>query len=356
MARNIKPRKIKFSKIAIVMFLTVLIWVYADLALDDTHMVPNVSISIAKSGDSEVWATFKNEDGAPVASIALEHIVLKGPASRIAEVKRHLNSALLTLAFSLNPEMENMITAGSNTLDVLDFVRKSEQIRGLGGLSVEVCEPNRVTVDVVRLVKKKLEIQSVDESGRTLAFETISPSEVSMFVPEDWGQDKKAEVKLTPSEIVQARVNPVPKKPYVVLADNRERRSVAAVQVKLRPEEDDLEHFTIKEGVMTVGYIYSANMQGVFKAQMQQSDESDLTGEIKIMATLAAKTAFEKQAFQVIVEIHDSDDSGGAVVRRPVRYNLPEEYVRKGEIKLDPAHQPVEAKFTLTKVSSGDGS
>ena len=176
MARNMMPRKIKFSKIAIVMFLTVLIWVYADLATDDTHLVPNVPVRIAGSGDSELWATFKNEDGSPVSSIVIKHIVLKGPTSRIAEVKRDLDNNLLKLAFSLDPERQDMTTAGSRKLDMLDFVREREQIRGLGGVTVESCEPNEVTIDVVKLRKRDLDIRSVDENGRPLEAESINPS------------------------------------------------------------------------------------------------------------------------------------------------------------------------------------
>ena len=353
MARNVMPRKIKFSKIAIVMFLTVLIWVYADLALDDTHLVANVPISIAKSGDSQSWATFKNEDGSPVSSIAIKNIVLKGPTSRIAEVKRELDNDLLNLAFSLNPELQKMNTAGSHTLDVLDFLRKSEQIRGLGGLTVEFCEPNIVTVDVVRLARKELDIHSVDESGRTLEFESVTPSRVSMFVPEDWGQDKVAEIMLTPGEIEKARSMAISKRPYVLLADNQKRQSGNSVLVRLLPEEDELEPFTISR--VGVGYSFSANTQGKF--EVQQSDEAELRtrSEIKIRATLAAKEAYEKRRFHVTLEI-DDDDQNKAEVKRLLIYNLPEEYVREGEIKLAPEHEPVEARFKLIELASGDGS
>jgi hypothetical protein len=351
MARNVMPRKIKFSKIAIVMFLTILIWVYADLATDDTHLVPDVPVSIAKSGDSELWATFKNEGGSVVSSIAIKQIVLKGPTSRIAEVKRDLDNNLLKLAFSLDPARQDMTTVGSYTLDMLDFVREREQIRGLGGVTVESCEPNKVTIEVVKLRKRDLDIQSVDESDKALEAESITPSKISMFVPEDWGQDKAAQVMLTPGEMQPARSKGVRKIPYIVLADGQKRQSDSYVQVKLLPEEDKLEPFTISRVV--VGYCYSANTQGQYKAQVQPSDERELTSEIKIRATPQAKTAYDTQSFQVMVEIEDNDRSGEEV-KRPLKYNLPEEYVRKGEIKLDPEHEPVEAKFKLIPLPSAE--
>jgi hypothetical protein len=354
MARNVATRKLKLSKVAIVMFLTILIWVYADLAVDDTLSVTNVPISIARSGDAELWATFKNEDGPPLASVAIEQIVLKGPSSRIAEIKRGLNNNVLKLAFSLNPEMENMTTAGSKTLDVLDFVRKREQIRALGGVTVEFCEPNTFTVDVVKLLMRELDIQSVDENGRPLEFESITPSEISMYVPEDWGQDQKAEVVLTIREIDLARSKPISKKPYVVLEDNQLRQSAKSVEVKLLPEEDKLEPQTITR--VGVAYAFSANTQGKYKVQMEQEDDTELRreiSEIKISATPEAFAAYMAQPFQVTLEIEDNDPIGTEITKS-LKYNLPEEYVKKGEIKLDPEHETVEAKFKLVPLSSAE--
>jgi hypothetical protein len=352
MARKVMPRKVKFSKVAIVMFLTVLIWVYADLATDDTLLVLNVPLSIADSGDSEFWATFKSEGGPPVSSISIRQIVLEGPTSRIAEVKRDMDNNLLELAFSLNPERQDTTTAGSHTLDMLDFVRTREQIRRLSGITVESCEPNKVTIDVVKLERKELDIRAVDENVKALEFESIVPPRVSMYVPEDWGQDKAAEIMLAPGEIEDARSMAITKMPYVVLADGQERRPNRFVEVKLPPEEDKLGPFTISRVV--VCYSYSPITQG--KYRVEPSDEVELTSEIKIRATQEAKTAYENQRFHVMLEI-DDDDRGKPEVERMLRYLLPEEYVRKGEIKLDPEHEPVEAKFKLIELPlSGGGS
>lgn len=346
MARNVTPRKIKLSKIAIVMFLTVLIWVYADLAVDDMLPVTNIPVSIARSGNPELWVTFRDKDGPPLSTRTIDKIVLKGPSSRIAEMRRELNNNLFNLAFSLNPEAQNMISPGSYTLNVLDFVRKSEQMKTLGGLTVESCEPNTLTVDVVKLIKRDLEIRSFDENGKQLEFESISPPKITMYVPQDWGQDKFAEVALTPTEIEKARSRAIIKTPYVDLGDNQKRYSQEIIKIKLLPEEDELKPFTISR--IKVGYTYSPVTQGKYRAVV--SNELALTSnEIKIMATPEAKTAYENQRFYVFVEIDDEDRSGDDV-SRPLKYNLPEEYVRKGEIKLDPEYEPVVVTFKLVPV------
>ena len=144
-------RKIKFGKIAIVIFLTVLIWVWTDLDLDEVHTVPKVIMRVAHS--PELLVSF---NGQPEASI--NNIELKGPAKRISEVRRGLDDGTLPLDLTLNPEREGMITTGSNTLNVLDFLKRSDEIKELGGLTVEGCKPEIIDVNVVKLEKQSLDI------------------------------------------------------------------------------------------------------------------------------------------------------------------------------------------------------
>ncbi|MHC4170172.1 MAG: hypothetical protein ACYSWQ_24765 [Planctomycetota bacterium] len=194
------------------------------------------------------------------------------------------------------------------------------------------------SVEVVKLDKKELVIQAFDENDRPLESETISPPRVSMFVPEDWGQGKVAKVRLTAGEIVKARVTAISKRPYVVLADSQERRSKTLVQVKLRPEEEQLGTYQIAR--RTVGFCFSEGTQGKFTVELE-----DVAPDIVIQATPAAKDAYENEKYKVILEIYD-DDAPGTDLSREYKYNFPEEYVRNGEIKVDPDRKVV-ARFKL---------
>ncbi len=340
--------KVKFSKIAIVAFLTVLIWVYADMALDETHPVPNVSISIVTSGNPALWATFKNDDESPTSTISIKHIVLKGPTSKIAEVKRELSNGLLKFDFALNPEYRGMTTAGSHTLAVLDFLRKSDEIRELGGLTVESCEPNKLTVDVEILVERELTVQCFDQSGRVQESQSIAPDKVSMFVPESWGRDKPARIELTPSEIERARSKAIQKRPYVLLADGQRRQTDNLVLIKVPPEEEQLATFQV--GGVNVGIRFSPITQ---KYVVQFKEEALAMSQIAIRATPRAKEAYEAEAYKVTLDIYDQDRRETDWVPRQLRYNFPDEYLRLGEIEL--AQDPVEVRFKLVS-SSDDGS
>ena len=83
-------KKIKFGKISIVVFLTALIWVWADLAQDEPLNLPDVVVEVAKSSNPALWVSFvaEREEPALRTSVTLESVVLKGPARKVAAVKR----------------------------------------------------------------------------------------------------------------------------------------------------------------------------------------------------------------------------------------------------------------------------
>ncbi len=337
---NMMIGKIKFGKIAIVIFLTVLIWVWADLALDDEYTAPKATINVAFSPN--LWVSFDNK---PSASI--EKIDLKGPASKIAEVRRKLNDGSLALDFFLDPVREEMTTTGSHELRVLDFIKGSEKIKELGGLTVEACEPENIEVNVVMLVERSLDIECFNENGAPLGIESIEPTKVVMSVPAD--SRLTAQVRLTPREIERARLSGVVKTPIVVLAPGQIRQASTNVKIKMLPEADSLSEYTIQEAKL--GFTLSANLQGKYKVDVNYNE---VVRPFTILATEEAKLAYESQPFQMTLYILDDDAKKGPQEeqRRRVVYNFPEEFIREDEIRLKSPQQPAEAKFKLIRLTS----
>ena len=321
-------------------FITVLIWVWADLALDKTLPVANIPVTIAKSTNPALWVSFSEQ---PTVSIG--SIVLKGPASRITDVNRKLNAGWLILEFFLDAQQEGMTNAGDYNLDVLSFLRKSDQIKQLG-LTVESCDPNKLTVNVVKLVKKSLTVQCFDEGKLPLEAESIEPAKVDMFVPEYWGGEKlTAQVQLTRREIEQARGSAIEKTPYIDLAAGQRRESPVAVKIKMPPAEEALKNYPITTA--TMGYTFSANLQG--KYQVEIANLNEIIGSIAIRATPKAKQVYEDMRYQVILEV-DDEDVKSEEVKREVIYNFPLEFARKGEIALN--QPPRQASFKLVPFSA----
>jgi len=339
--------KIKYGKIAVVISLTVLIWVWADLALHEEHSVSNVPLTIAKSTNRAIWVNFVDENESLVPVYNLKTIVLKGPASKISEVRRKLKTGSLQLEFFLDAEQARKVGLDEYPLDVLSLLRKSDQVKELG-LAVQSCDPNNLTVNVVELFKKELDIECFNGSGTRLDVVSIEPSKVDMFVPTDIRLT--ARVQLTPRDIAQARLSVVVKTPYVVLAEGQTRQASARVEIKMPPEADSLSEYLIEEAKL--GIALSVNLPGEYKPDV--INHNDVVSPFPILATLEAKQAYEDQPFQMTLYILDSDAREGPEKeqRREVVYNFPEEFVRSNEIKLNPLQKPAEARFKLIPLTS----
>ena len=336
-------RKIKYGKITIVIFLTILIWVSTDLALDDELIIPKVTVNVAKSTDSALWISFKDEDGSPISSVSIEKVQLKGPASRITEVRRKREEGSLSFEFFLDAEQEGMIEPGEYPMNVADFLRRSYQLRQFG-LMVESCEPEILTVSVVKLVEKLLTVQCFDQDRISVKTESIDPPRINMFVPEDWAGT--AQVELTPGEIKQARHVTIKKIPYIELITGQTRQAEIAVKIRATPEEDRLSEQTITAAKL--GIELSVNLQGEYDVEVTNLNE--VVRPFTIRATLEAKQAYEQQPFQMTLYILDGEEKLAEEQRKKVVYNFPELFVRKGEIELK--GEPVEAKFKLTTLLS----
>lgn len=342
-------KKIKFGKIAVVIFLTILIWVWADMSLDVELPVSNAMIMVAKS-DPNLWVSFNGK-----SSVTIDDILLKGPATVTSEVNRKLKTGSQRLEFFLDAGAEAMDNPGEYPLDVLGLLRKSDLIREFG-LAVQSCDPNKLTVSVVELVKKSLDIECFDENGTPLVgVKSIEPSKVDMYVPID--SRLKAQVKLTQIEIEQARSSVAVKTPYVVLAAGQTKQADRTVEIKISPEADSLIKHTIIGAKLAIAL--SMNLQGEYKVDVTNND--NVVSSFTILATDDAKEAYENQPVQMILFILDDDKKKGPDEEqqrkeRKVVYNFPEEFVRRNEIMLEDPQQAAVAKFKLIPLISAPTS
>jgi hypothetical protein len=336
-------KKVNYGKILVVVFITVLIWVWADLALDEVFSVSNVNIT-AKSTNPGLWVSFGDK-----ASAFIDKMVLKGQASRITDVKRKLKDGSLVLEFFLDPgQTETIANPGEYTLPLLTFLRQSDQIKRLG-LTVESCEPQTLSVKVVGLDKKLLTIKCIDEAQNAVKAAAVEPKQLDAFVPKDWSGEKLiANVQLTRREIDQARLLAVEKTPFIELAAGQIRELQRTVKITMPPEEDLLADYTITTARLR--FSLSPNIQGKYMVVVDNLDEVIRT--ITIRATADAKQAYEKMPCQVTLEIDDEDAASAEPLRRNLIYNFPDEYLRKDDIRLN--QQPVTARFKLIPLPAAE--
>lgn len=343
--------KFKFGKISVAVFLTALIWVWADLAQDERLVLSNVvSVTVASSSDPNLWVSLQVEESVLRSSLTVDRVVLKGPASRVAEVERMKNKGALDLDLFLVPEPMGLTEPGVRTLDALSFLKQSDEIRQLG-LTVETCEPRVITVQVRRLRVEDVAVECVDEKGNPVKPESLEPSRVDVRVPPE--AIFVARVRLTADERKQARDAPIDKVPYVELADGQRREAAQKVKVKLPPAQDVLSAYPVSA---TLGFCMSQNLQGKYRVELRDDPTAN---PVIIRATLSARQEYEKAPFHMILYIEDSDKPGPDFVARRVVLNFPEEYVRRGEIELVD-QTPPEVQFRLvpipTETAEGSGA
>jgi len=328
------------KKLFLVVFITALIWVWADLALDKVYPDVPANIKIAKS-TSPLWVSLDQQ-----SSSRMVKMTLKGPTSKIEQLRRELLAGSEKFEIFFDAEQQKMDSPGIYTLQLLPLLKGSDKIKELG-LTVESCRPESLKVDVRKLVEKKLTVECTDDSKMSLDVEKIEPAQINMFVPESWAGEKlKAQMMLTDQQISQAKAAAITAKPYIELAPGWRQYSETDVTVKLPAIKETLEEFGISN--TTIGFLFSENMQGKYNVRI--INESEITGTFKINATPEAKLAYEQKPFHIILEIHD-EDSGktGEIKTRRLIYNFPREFVCKGEIN---APAPLDARFELIPVST----
>lgn len=336
-----KPRRINYAKILAVVFLTVLIWVFADRALDATLTIPRATISIVKSIDPSLWVTFDNKP-----SISIKNIDLKGPQSKIADIKRKINQGW-EREFFLDPEQLQMIEAGTYRLDVADFLKNDDQLKEFH-LEVESCQPNLLMVNVSEHVKKSLTIKCLDENQIVQKQADSKPPQIDMFVPPDWESSQLvAYVRLNQGELEQAISRAITKTPYIVLPGGLTKEASTTVDISMPLEPDRLTDHIITN-VRPV-FAFSANLQGKYTVEL--INEIEVMRPISVSATQEAKAEYENMPYQVTLEIYDRDaDANPNMLKtRPLIYNFPKFYVRRNKIELNQA--PVEAQFKLVPVA-----
>jgi len=336
-------RRLKLGKIALVLFLTVLIWVWADLALDETPPARVAVVKVEESGSEAIWVSFSRQSSVEVK------VTLSGPHSAFVALDRQLRSENKKLTFVFDPEQERMTASPGRSLNLLDFLQKAKSLKDLG-LKVESCVPESVEVDVVALVKKTLPVECFKEDGQSVKTQSIEPSTVDMFAPEGV---RSAQVRLSAVEIEQAKLAAVEKTPYIVLAEGRTRNASDPVRIKIPTEQSPLTDYSISPATLSIAL--SPAMREKYTAEV--TNLTQVLGPIAIRASAEAKEAYRMQAPalpHMTLYIYDDDAKKGEVEQPPRRvvYNFPEEFVRKREIELKNPDQPAEAKFRLIRLAS----
>ncbi|MHC5060651.1 MAG: hypothetical protein ACYTFK_06165 [Planctomycetota bacterium] len=333
------------KKIAVVIFLTLLIWVWAYLALE-RDFEHSATLYISPTTSPDLLVRFDRQ-----TPVSLD-LRLKGSAAKVAELQSKLNADETDpdkerLDFYYNVETVKQDKLGRHILNVLSFLNRSTKMRDLG-ITVESCKIDGVEVGTIYVTVEKLEekwltIQCIDEkNGTILQHETIEPPRVMMFVRQD--SELQAKVALTKQQIEQARKYPIMGKPYIELTPNKQTFAPIRVQIKLLPVEMSLRDRPLPT---TIGYVFSKNLIGKYDVELL--NENELVSRTMFRATDKAWAVYKDTFYQAFIEIRDGDEAADEVTREVI-YNFPAEFVEKGQIRLNEPRR--QARFKLVPVAA----
>ncbi len=331
---KIQLTKIKPGKFLLIILLTVLIWVWADLAQDE-HINHFATLVFDRSSSSKLLVTVK---GRPTVDVKL---FVSGPHQSILELNRTLkDSQILTFDLDISSVIQK---AGNYDLPLLSLLQKDASFARTG-LKILSCQPSSISIDVSELVLSNLAIRCTDSDDNIITSATVEPVTVEAYIPSDWPESKQfATVTLTSTELLQSKHHPITKSPTVEFSPFVHRTLTSKVNVVALVQ--NLQSYTI--GNATVGLLSSVNMHGNYKVEFANSDQ--VMGSISIRASAEATDAYRNQRFQVVLMIDDKDkDAAGIMITRPLQYNFPDEYLRLDQIVLN--QQPVIAEFKLVPI------
>jgi len=334
--------RLSFRKIFATIALTILIWVWADMAQQVEFTVSNLKLTVAKSINPGLWVTFSGQP-----SVTIDKMVIKGSVRKIADLRQRINEGKFSREFYFDPEREKMASPGDHILNLVDSLKNQDRMTQFG-LTVESADPNTLTVNVVDLQKRQVAVRCFDEGQNPLKAASIEPAQVEAYIPiEREGTALEAKVVLNKREIEQARLTSIEKTPYVELAPGQVREASSAVKITLPVEQQRLQEYLITN--VRLGFSLSANLQGKYKVELVNPEA--VMGTVAIRATPEAKRAYDSMRYQVILEIDDSDrDNKSEELRKDLIYNFPPEFVRRDEIMLN--QTPVQARFKLQPLNS----
>jgi len=331
-------KKIKYAKLLLVLFLTVLIWVWADRAKTESFTITTALVK-ANEFTPNLWISVGSK-----LSIPLEKVVLTGSTSKVDQAERDRREGKLDFVFLVDPDnLPELKRAGKHSINTAQLIRQSPQIKQLA-LTVQSCEPGTIEVQVTGLEQKELNVECVDEYGVVISDARITPPTVTVPAPNDWTAQLR--IKLSAEEINQARSSTIFKMPFIELGDGQKRQGGSRVGIRLSSAEKTLPEHKLDR--IKICYGYGPNLQGKYEVELLNPlDFTTLT----IRATAVAKQVYEQQPYQILLNILDEDEVNlGEEKQRKVIYLFPEQYVRSNEIQLK--DKPVDAKFKLVPKSN----
>jgi hypothetical protein len=329
----------RINKILLVIFITFLIWVWADLALEEKAEGVAAVIDVKEMPSQDIWVTLDSKTRVEI------RMTITGPHARVAELQRRMKPGGESLTFTFDARQLGLTQPGKRTIDLIQFLKGQQELKGLG-LTITAVDPTVIEVTILPLEPKTLRVKLIDNNGLDiLDCEKIDPDQITIPVPQNWTGDKLvALVQLSPASEELARQKPIDRAPYIELAPGMKKDADRTVRIKLRSELP-LKPKTISP---VIGYAFGANLQGRYRVEINDEDLTKAMNGLSYSATDAAEAAYKAVPYQLLLMVEEKDKTASALITRRLIYNFPLDSAEKDEIK--PLAPAPEVRFKLTPI------
>lgn len=333
----------KFTKLLIVIFLTLMIWAWAFLSQEKEDSFHGTLV-LSNQTDPSLLVTF-SADGVQYGNRVPLKLNFIGTPAKIAELSQRARLTMRNdqnqerLDYPYNPADDGFMQDKTYTFDLLRFLQEHSKTRGLN-LTLQSCEIankpiTQIEVNVEVLERKLCKIVCFDENNQPVPSVDVTPARIEMYVRKD--APAEARITLSGEELDRARTQPVSATPFVDLGVPGLRPAEQTVQVSIA-ESSGLKSKPFNTS-LPIGVIMSQTLQNEYKVEIDDESELKARSKIDIMVTDEAYTAYQNSSYPLLIEIRDSDKTSTEEwLLKNIIYNFPVEYVRSGQIRLaDPA-------------------
>lgn len=338
----------KIQKILAVIFLTVLIWVWSDLALDDDGTLSQIPVVLTNSLDPNLLVSFVEDTGQLTDHIIIDTVNIKGPAGKIDQIKAEERANPETLRLLLEPDKWDLREPMEATAwSLVNFVRRSPAITN-HGLSIDSCSPSTTSIRVTKLARRLLPVRCVDVYGSTIPA-SVTPSHINMYVPEAWtGDSLVAYVELSANDLNRAQGEvPIDATPFVDIS-GRIKTARQPVKVRLSEQITPLESQSIDQPKFCL--VVDPVVQKDYEVVISQ----ETPGMIHFKGTDAAKRAYQAEPYHVELVVERKDGPQTGLQSKTLEYRFPREFVKRREIEPDDSPLPtIDFKLVPRETPSG---
>lgn len=321
------------------LMLTLLIWVFAERqVIQSVELEAQLTLPTARD---HVLMELLDEQGNPIPQQSLMvRLRVEGPTRRIQKAQDQRFRIEVPTTIAEVPASGSTDYHANIVKEILEWELPLKEEQGY--LKVVSSEPGFLRLRITRLIPQILPVTIRDEFGNELEVASLSPERIETVGLGN--QIAEATVTLSEQQRRLAMNAPIEVNARVLYGSRLLDEQKILVQLTESGSALPTDEITIPRW----GILNPPGIEGKYRIVIDSGIESAQT-PIRIQGPTLAITEYKNSRYHLALEVDEKDyKPGGEPIPRPLRYHLPEEYIKDIEI-IDPQQRVV--RFHLEPLS-----